>query len=269
MAHCAVVIAGLVLVAKSQASDVVDRSRISKSDYSKFLTPSLNRVEHEHGPDVLSSHNYLAELGPATGGMQSSNMNGNYKPISHPTRPLTALTATREEPPISTKEFGPPKIADREEKQAAQKPSSNNYGPWAAVGKPIGLLLLSAVVSIGVGIFLAFRVVGAVLGARLRKGFGCVIAFKMIRARLRRLSAGRGGSQPTAFLVSSGGPGADMHMNVASGFGDNVIEMESEDSNIKYSTAAFDTGHPHKVNSSGIDWGTAVPSKNSPPLIKI
>jgi len=50
MSQFAVFIAGLLLVAESQASDVADRSTLqgflSKSDYDKFITPNLNRVKH-------------------------------------------------------------------------------------------------------------------------------------------------------------------------------------------------------------------------------
>merc|ERR1712224_988278 len=50
MAQLAVLLAGLLLIAESQASDVADRSTLqgflSKSDYDKFITPNLNRVKH-------------------------------------------------------------------------------------------------------------------------------------------------------------------------------------------------------------------------------
>jgi len=50
MAQFVAIMAGLILVAESQASDLADRSThqgfLSKSDYDKFITPNLNRMKH-------------------------------------------------------------------------------------------------------------------------------------------------------------------------------------------------------------------------------
>jgi hypothetical protein len=50
MAQVVAIMAGLILVAESQASDLADRSThqgfLSKSDYDKFITPNLNRMKH-------------------------------------------------------------------------------------------------------------------------------------------------------------------------------------------------------------------------------
>jgi len=50
MAQVMVLLAGLLLLAESQASDVADRSTHqdfrSKRDYDKFITPNLNRMKH-------------------------------------------------------------------------------------------------------------------------------------------------------------------------------------------------------------------------------
>jgi len=50
MAQFVTIMAGLILVAESQASDLADRSThqgfLSKSDYDKFITPNLNRMKH-------------------------------------------------------------------------------------------------------------------------------------------------------------------------------------------------------------------------------
>jgi hypothetical protein len=50
MAQLVAIMAGLILIAESQASDLADRSThqgfLSKSDYDKFITPNLNRMKH-------------------------------------------------------------------------------------------------------------------------------------------------------------------------------------------------------------------------------
>jgi len=50
MAQVMVLLAGLLLLSESQASDLADRSTHqdfrSKSDYDKFITPNLNRMKH-------------------------------------------------------------------------------------------------------------------------------------------------------------------------------------------------------------------------------
>ena len=50
MAQVVVLMAGLLLIAESQASDLADRSThqgfLSKSDYDKFIAPNLNRMKH-------------------------------------------------------------------------------------------------------------------------------------------------------------------------------------------------------------------------------
>ena len=73
MSQLVVFIAGLLVVAQSQASDMADRSRFqgflsqytpsridaSKSSMSandKFITPNLKSVKHGNGADASSSH---------------------------------------------------------------------------------------------------------------------------------------------------------------------------------------------------------------------
>jgi len=95
MAQLAMLAAGLLLFAESQASDVADSSTfqgfLSKpmpSGYDKFITPQFNSVKNRNGPDALFNYK-----NPAAGA----------------------------EPSIGTKDFDLPKIADREEKKAVQK----------------------------------------------------------------------------------------------------------------------------------------------------
>jgi len=61
MAQLPVLVAGLLFLVESQASDVADRSthqaflsksRSSMSDYEKFITPNLNRVKHGYGAEA-------------------------------------------------------------------------------------------------------------------------------------------------------------------------------------------------------------------------
>ena len=82
MAQYVVLMAGMLFIAESQASDeadlstrqgflskyVPDVSQSSMSDYDNFITPNLNRVKHGKGPDTLPHRNNLAEHGPFTKG---------------------------------------------------------------------------------------------------------------------------------------------------------------------------------------------------------
>ena len=122
MAQLAVLIAGLLVLAESQASDTADRStlqgflpkhmpsgsdvpRSSMSDYDKFITPNLNRVKHGNGAETYSTHNNPAELGPNMGVSPFTIVDD--KPVLHPTTQVQdsmAFAAARAEPSISTKD---------------------------------------------------------------------------------------------------------------------------------------------------------------------
>merc|ERR1719506_1585548 len=119
-----------------------------------------------------------------------------------------AFTAAREEPSMSTKDFNPPTIVDREENQAVQMllpNDSSNPMTLSAIG--IGLLSLATI-----------------LGVRLRRGL-----------------------QPARIPASSGGLGPLMPMSTASALGDNVMEMKTQNPNINYSAAVFETTRMHNV----------------------
>jgi acetyl esterase/lipase len=239
------IMAGLLFLVESEASDVAHRSalqgflskytpagadapRSSMSDYDKFITPNLNRVKHEKGAEALASHNDLAEPGLGMGVRPFTIVND--KPVPHPTAQVEdsmAFTTAREEPSISTEDFNPPTIADREEKQAVQKlvtNDSSNPMTLSAIG--IGLLSLAMM-----------------LGVRLRRGL-----------------------QPASILASSGGLGPVRPINTASDLGDYVMEMKSQDPNINFSAAMLETRPMHKVNSSRVGWGQ-LSSQNSQPLM--
>merc|ERR1719443_161142 len=101
MAQLAVLMAGLLLIAESKASDEVDRSALqgflskyvpsgsdaSKSstrDYDKFITPKFNRVKHGNVPDALSYFKDLPEHGPReeSQAVQKLLANGSNNPTS-------------------------------------------------------------------------------------------------------------------------------------------------------------------------------------------
>jgi len=222
-----VLMAGLLLFVESQASDVADRStlqgflskymsagskvpRSSMSDYDKFITPN-------HGAEALSSRNNRAELGPDMGVNPFTIVDD--KPVLHLTTQVQdpmALTAARGEPSLTAKDFDPPTIADRKEKQAVQKllaMDSSNPITLSAIG--IGLLSLMTM-----------------LGVRLRRGL-----------------------QSATVLASSGGHGPLMPMNTASALGDNVMEMKTQDPHVSYNAAVLETRPTHKANSSRVGWG--------------
>jgi hypothetical protein len=213
-----VLMAGLLFHVESKASDVADRSALqgflskymlagsdapsSMSDYDKFITPNLNRVKHGSGAEALSSHKNPVELGPNMG-----------------VSPFTIVDD-------KTKDFIPPTIAERKEKQAVQKLLTNDSSNPITLSA-IGIGLLSLV---------------TMLGVRLQRGL-----------------------QPVTVFASSGGVGPVMPMNTASALGDNVMEMKTEDPNIRHSAAVLETSPTHKVNSSRVGWGQ-LSSQNLHPL---
>jgi uncharacterized membrane protein YphA (DoxX/SURF4 family) len=132
MAQLAVLVAGLLLMAMSQASDVEEADPstgfLSKeaqasnamnslgglSDLKKFIVPTFSDVNHGNRPDALSHHNNLAEHIPAP----ISFMINDDKPIVHPVphvQDTSALTSASRKPAIATKE----------EEKAAQKLLAN------------------------------------------------------------------------------------------------------------------------------------------------
>ena len=122
MAQLTVLMAGLLFLVESQASDVADRStlqgflskympsgsdapRSSMSDYDKFITPNLNRVKHGNGAEALSNRNNIAEPGPNMGVSPFTIVDD--KPVLHPTTQVQdpmAFTAARGQPSMSTKD---------------------------------------------------------------------------------------------------------------------------------------------------------------------
>ena len=150
MALLVALVAGLLVVAVSQAIDKMDHShpkgfltrylrvgpfgsdasRIPFYHYDKFIAPNLNRMKHAHGPDALSHQNRLAENIPAADGTQDRDVVSghggaavlnlgdrsfitlNDKAI-HPTAPLQKsmdFRATREDALTGTKDRGFPNM---------------------------------------------------------------------------------------------------------------------------------------------------------------
>merc|ERR1719247_1704100 len=77
MAQLTVLIAGLLLLAESQASDVVEQGFLSKqqdaADYNKFILPAVSNVKIGNGPHALSYHNNLAEHSSAVPEMSANS----------------------------------------------------------------------------------------------------------------------------------------------------------------------------------------------------
>jgi len=117
MVQLAVLMAGLLLIAESQASE---EGFLSKNEYDKFITATVNRGKHVNGPDALAHHDNPAEHGPAV------------------------------------EDLNTPIIADREEKQAVQKKLADDSSSAFSVSA-IGVALFSLVSMIGVGIRRKFQ----------------------------------------------------------------------------------------------------------------
>jgi len=226
MAQLMVLMAGLLFIAQSQASDMVDRSTSQRflsgylpdsksslseyAEYAKFITPNLNRVKQGLRPDALSSHNPPTEPSPNMGASPITIVDD--KPVLHlaaQTQDSMAFTAARGETSISTKDFNPLTIADREKLLTDDR------------GNPIALS------AIGIGLFSLVTMLGVLL---------------------------RRGLQPANVLSSSGELGPVMAMNTASALVDNVMEMKAQGSNLAC-----------QVNYSTVGWGQ-LSSQNAPPL---
>ena len=91
MAQLAVLMAGLLLIAESNASDVADRSALqgflskyerfgsdalksSVRDYDKFITPSFNRVKPGNGLDASQRLDVYGDHGETGWAIQNVNM---------------------------------------------------------------------------------------------------------------------------------------------------------------------------------------------------
>merc|ERR1719247_2393084 len=77
MAQLTVLIAGLLLLAESQASDVVEQGFLSKqqdaANYNQFILPAVSNVKIGNGPHALSYHNNLAEHSSAVPEMSANS----------------------------------------------------------------------------------------------------------------------------------------------------------------------------------------------------
>merc|ERR1719443_120917 len=109
MAQLAVLMAGLLLIAESKASDEVDRSalqgflskyvpsgsdasRSSTRDYDKFITPKFNRVKYGKGFDASSYLKNHVDHGPATDAfIQRLNVYVDHEEIAGPNSPFAIV----------------------------------------------------------------------------------------------------------------------------------------------------------------------------------
>merc|ERR1719182_8162 len=80
-----------------------DSSKNSFGHHGKFITPNFMHMKHGNGPAALAHHSNPAEHGPAIGDTQHQDVNS------------MGFTSSREEPLLGTKDFNPPKLAEKEE----------------------------------------------------------------------------------------------------------------------------------------------------------
>jgi hypothetical protein len=259
MALLVALVAGLLVVAESQASEKAGRSdpqgflskylpfgsdglRIPFDSNDKFITSNLKHMKYRNKPDLSSHHTSHAEHGVGTDGIRYLDVLGGYgrkavpnmgersstalhdNPISPTAQAQNSMgvRAASEESLISSKDFDLPKTAAEKEKKASQKllfKGNNTSITLIALG--VGLLTLAML-----------------LGFRIRKRM-----------------------QPAAVLGSSGALGWDMSANTASGLGDNLMELESQSSSFN-GAAAREMKHPHKETSRRVGWGQ-LSSQNS------
>jgi hypothetical protein len=213
-------IAGLLVVAESQASDTADQSkslgflsrylpvgsdasRTPVDHYDKFIAPNLDVKEGYGGKAILNM-----------GDRSFTTLHDKPVHLTAQAPKSMGFRAVREESLISTKEFNLPKIGDQEGMKAVQKlfvNGSNTPITLSAIG--IGLLTLATMLGVGIR--------------------------KML--------------QPATVAASSGALGS-VSKNMAPGLGDNIMEMQAESSGIS-GAVACETRHPNKETSGKVGWG--------------
>jgi cytochrome P450 len=218
MAQLVVLIAGLLLIEGTQASgDEVDTST-PRGFLSKFMSS---------GAAFAPRGNQRLITAPSVGASPYTIVND--KPVLHQTAQVQdsmPFTSARAESLISTKDFDPPNIADKEENQVLQKLLTNDsYTPLTLSTIGVGLLSLMTM-----------------LGVHMR----------------RRL-------QPATALASSVGLAPIIPINTATALGDNIMEMKSQGSSVNSGAEAIETVPSCKVDSSRHGWGQ-LSSQNSRPL---
>jgi geranylgeranyl pyrophosphate synthase len=183
MAQLSVLVAGMLMLATARPNDTADYSKhqgfLSKymsfgsapskssfEDYSMFMSHRLNFLRDSGGSDPRSYEDGLAEHGPAK---YDLNANGKYGGVKIPPRADAqdsfAFTSAGAMPLVNTRDFEPPKIADKEEEkalqEALQKLLDHRSKKWRE--EAIQILLWS---SVGVGLL----ILGAFQGFRMWRG---------------------------------------------------------------------------------------------------
>jgi len=151
MAHLLNLVAGVLMHAGAQSSDMADSSmhqgflskysgsdasKTSLSDYHKFVTHRFNHMKYGGAPDALSHHNGLGEFDAST--MVT-------KP-AHPAAPAQdsmALMSAWEQPMIAKNDFDPPNIVDKEEEEKAAQKVFAKHSSMAVGLSAIGVSLLT------------------------------------------------------------------------------------------------------------------------------
>merc|ERR1719506_2917134 len=162
MVQLAALVAGLLLIAESEASDVADRSALqgflskyvpfgsdasksSMSNYDKFINPNLNHVKRAN------------ELGASPFTIVDD------KPVPHPSpqaQDSMEFKSTRGKPSISNKDFDASKIVVRGEKKAVQKMLASS----SSSSTPISLY------AIGAGLFSLVTMLGVLIQRWMQSG---------------------------------------------------------------------------------------------------
>ena len=135
MAQRAVLVAGLLLIAESQASDEADRSTHQGflSNYDNFITPNFNRVKQGNGPDALSFAPNGASTKPVRGGRPKDF--GFLKDLGL-------------EKPSWLPDFGGADEKPKEEKPAAKKWFFDNSNPLGLSALSVALLSLAGLLGV-------------------------------------------------------------------------------------------------------------------------
>jgi len=248
------------MLAGAQADDMADRSSqgfLSKSklfgfddqipagDYDKFITPNLKHMKYGVH-DALSYPHSPAEQGHATDDSKYLDGNWDYSGIGAAALGERLATTLHNQPTLSTigtldpidfapgkgeplnaKEFDPPEITGKEEEKSAQTMFANDSN------MPISLAAI---------------------------GIGLVSLATMLGVRMRR------GLQPETISASSSGLEHDMPMSAVPALGDNIMEMQSQNSSVNHSATAVKHSNLHELSSRRHGWEQLSSQNSHQPL---
>merc|ERR1719506_469877 len=201
MAQLAVLMAGLLLITDSEASDA---SKSSMNHYDKFMLPKASAVLNE-----FPNRNNPELVGPATDAIQHMNMKKERGDIASPNmgaRPFTIVDGNQFLHPATGAIFN--EVTSTAAKKEPSMSTKNFDHKRSQIGKTSKL-------------FRSCNIITAI-------GVGLLTLVTMLGVRIRRVL------QPASGLASSSGLGDDLPMNMESALGDSVMEMKSQDSQISH-----------------------------------